>query len=562
MLQIISGKFFNTDELSKSDGYNVLFSNYSWISEINTCITTLIPFYEKNHDFAYVVKYLNQIEKDPVLVRTGDEEIVQEFESLCIFGLRALFDSEKENIERFCRPSKGGMQSPRPSNYVPRYFDPHIHGRLEEIEQFSKIIRKVIGLPRKKFNSVISCTIAFSNSLKILDYNFDLSYSMLIYCLESLSQKGDNYQPIWEDYQKSEEMNGILYGIDPEIHLKIQKTILKDQHLKLQKRFTNFVLSNITDSFFIEESRDVKHPIRRSEIEKALINAYSMRSSFAHELKPILLHLKHPTIAEGDVYHHDNSPYFTYSGLIRLTHHVINNYISEQEYLESENFDYRSELPGILIMKMAPEYWIWRTEGFQKFEVSGRLSGFFSQYINSIYNQKPMTNCSDLMELYETMISQAEMRNRIPMVIHYCLYNLRLPEDKRTKLFAQLCKQREILDCLKICKIENLIFTILTGQEWPWNIDDCVSEYRRYQKKKYENSSLVLPQLLEILLLVKIANNFFSQAHYQQYYEWINFAFLESTGYPTLQNFFTSRFADGELIDFNSVLQLVLKTKT
>jgi hypothetical protein len=424
MLQIISGKFFKTDELSKSEGYSILYSNYSWIEEVNTCIATLVPIFEKIHDPTYVIKYLNQIEKDPVLYRIGDKEIVQQFESLCIFGLRALFDPEKQNIERFCRGPKGGLQSSRPSAYVPRFFEPYIHGNLQEIEQLSKFIKKVIGLPRKKYNSVINCTITFSNSLKTLDYNFDLAYSLLIYCLESLSQKNDNYTPLWEDYQQSEEMDTILKGIDPEISSKIRKIILKDQNLKLQKRFVNFIMNNISESFFIEESCDVRHSIRRSEIERALINAYKMRSSFAHELEPILLHLKHPPIAEGDVYSHFNSPYFTYSGLIRLTHHVIYNYIFEQEYLEKEEFDWRSELPNILMMKKAPQYWIWSTEAFHKTEVNSRLSGFLSEFINSILDHQPITDCTNLMELYETMIPQIEMKYRNSMIIHYCLYNL------------------------------------------------------------------------------------------------------------------------------------------
>jgi hypothetical protein len=561
MLQIISGKFFNSPELSKSEGYNIFYSNYSWIIEVDTCIATIIPFFEKKGDPAYIIRYINQIEKDPVLVRTGDEAIVQQFESLCIFGFQAIFDSEKNTIERLCRPSKGGIHSIRPSSYVPRYFDPHIHGDLQDTIQFSKFIKKVIGLPRKKYNSVINCTIAFSNSLKLVDYNFDLAYSMLIYCLESLSQKNDGYIPIWKDYQKSDEIDQILINVDPEASDKIRNTILKDQHLKLQKRFVNFIMKNISDSFFIEESRNIKWPIRRSEIEQALINAYSMRSSYAHELEPVLQHLKHPTIAEGDVYHHDNSPYFTYSGLIRLTHHVIKSYIFEQEYFEKEEYNWHSELPNVLMMKAASKYWIWRTDGWDISDAKIRLSGFLSEYVNAVINHESMTDCTALMELYELKIPQISGDNQVTIVIHYCLYNLNLPKEKQSKFFLDLKDDPKILKLLQLCKIDILTFLLLTNQEWVNDLDECIKVYKKYSKQKFSSKSLVLPKIIEILLLVKIANELFNRGNFAGYYEWSNFAYLESTGESSLQDLFKSRFAEGELIDFDSVNSLIFSSK-
>lgn len=69
MLQIISGKFFTSDDRECHPGKGITYSNYSWIGPITTGIASIEPVYFSSSNVTpYVISYLNQIEKDGLLI--------------------------------------------------------------------------------------------------------------------------------------------------------------------------------------------------------------------------------------------------------------------------------------------------------------------------------------------------------------------------------------------------------------------------------------------------------------------------------------------------------------
>lgn len=504
---------------------------------------------------SYVVKYRNQIEKVPnsVLLRVGDEVIVEQFQNLCTFCFQAIFDTEKRVIERLCKGDPGKRSTVFPSKVLPRYFNHIIDGDLSEVEHFVKILEKVISLPRKDYNRITRCMSAFSGSLKILDYSFDLAYSMLIYCLETLSQKYSP-QPKWEDYEKHPQVDRILQGVDETIADEVRRTILEDKHLKLQEGFVRFIMDNTSISFFAEESTSVKSPIRRSEFRQALISAYAVRSSYAHELEPVLAHLKAGFI-EGDVYHHDNTPYLTYSGLLRLTRHVMLNYIFSQRSVANEQYNWMNDLPNILQMKMDTRYWLSNASTFHEKQAKMRLSGYLSELERFIVEKRPLTECETLMKLYESKIPNVKGTYKLPMVVHYCLYRPSSPRNDlshRTKLENYINSGK----FLEACEIENLVFCTLTNQNWIWPVKNCEIQYLKYNKKKHKEGALVLPQLFEVVVLIMLANCHYEQGYYENYPEWIALAYCEAAGNSKLQSFIRDHWASGEIIDISEIFAL------
>jgi hypothetical protein len=240
---------------------------------------------------------------------------------------------------------------------------------------------------------------------------------------------------------------------------------------------------------------------------------------------------------------------------------VIQNYIFEQEYVEREEYNWHSELPNILIVKMAPNCWIWNTNGWNISDAKKRFSGFLSEYSNAIISQDPITDCTVLMELYESQIPRITGDSQITILIHYFLYNFCLPKERRAKLFDALKDDPKNINLLRSCKIETLIFLLITGQEWCYDLSDCIKTYQKYQKNKFQSNSIVLPQIFELLILVKIANECFEQGHYEEYYQWITLAYLESAGQSDIQDLFNRKFSYGELIDINSVCALIFSPK-
>lgn len=559
MLQIISGKFFKTEDRYKFAGKGITHSNYSWIEPIKTCVAALEPVDTYVPVSSYVISYINQIEKDkegrPGTVRVGDAEIRRQFKLLCIFGLKAYFDNKRIDVEANCRSIQPYFSWQAPSSYVRRFFDSQIWGGKDGAENFKKFVNKVIGQPRLKYKAIIRCLHNFAHALQLVCYNLDLSYSILVYCLESLAQEFDDFKPKWTDYDPDirDKLDSELCKVDIDIADNIKMILSNSQNLKLQQRFRNFVCNHTNPNYFIDEAEKVENPLRKSEMERALKNAYLLRSRYVHNLKQIIRQLEIPQIAAGDVFHWENEPYLTINGLIRLTHHVITNFIWRQEYLEHEEYDWKKDLPGIYTLAVAPQIWIGKHENFEPSTANKRFSGFLQNLQDAISNTGSLTDLGKLLEKYESLILNAKKKDKLSMLAVYCLYNnFIVPSEKRPNYDKFLSKHQHSLD---ECCIEILITRLLLNQEWPWDIEECVEQYNNYLQNKFSKNSLSIPTKIEICLIIEIANNYLRIKKIREYKEWLRRASLESAGIPEIQKLINESIQKNIEIDYNQVLK-------
>jgi hypothetical protein len=560
MLQIISGKFFKTEDRHKFDGKGITYSNYSWIEPIKTCVATLEPVDTYAPVSSYVISYINQIEKDkdgkPGIVRVGDAEIIKQFELLCIFGLKAYFNINKVDVAVNCRNVAKDMGDKQiPSKFVKRFFDSQIMGNTQEIKNFTKFVDQVIGLPRNKYKIVIKCIYNFVNALQAINFNLDLSYSIFVYCLESLTQGLKNFTSNWADYypESKDKLDFVLMKINNNIADEIRTILLQSGNFKLLQRFSNFVCGHIDNSFFIDEAEKVGSALRKSELNRVLKNAYALRSRYVHNLKQILKQLEIPAIASADVFHWDNEPYLTINGLVRLTHHVITNFIWRQEYLEREEYNWKKDLPGIYTLAVAPQIWIGKHENFEPSTVNKRFSGFLQNLQDAISNTGSLTDLDKLLEKYESLIPNAKKKDKLSMLAVYCLYNnFIVQSEKRLDYEKFLLKHQHSLN---ECCIEILITRLLLNQEWPWDIEECVEQYNNYLQNKFSENSLSIPTKIEICLIIEIANNYLRIKKIREYKEWLRRASLESAGKPEIQKLINESIQKNIEIDYNQVLK-------
>jgi len=561
MLQIISGKFFNKDDpLYIHDGKGILYSNYSWVGPIKTCIAALEPVETYRSIPSYVISYKNQIKKEEgpgSIIRVGDPEIVHQFQLICIFGLKAFFDVDRNNVEINCRERpKSPNDYYLPSKFVSRFFQSEIHGQKSEVETFIKFVDKVIGLPRAKYLVIISCLENFLNALQVLNYNFDLAYSMLVFSLESLSQSFDDFNPTWDDYDIAikNKLESHLTNIDKNISEDIQKTLLESKNFRLQQRFIYYITNQISDHFFTDEANNIESALRKSELKRVLRNAYTMRSKYAHQLEPIKDQLRNPHIGAGDVFHWDNEPYLTFGGLVRLTYHVLNNFIYNQDYLDCEEYDWRKDLPGIIFLKKAPQYWIWEAEGFISSQATARFSGFLENLQQATVSDSGLVDLGTLLEKYESLIPTAKKEYKISMLATYCLYNKYIAIESRRPDFEEFIDKYN--EEFNLCCIEMMIVYLLLNLKWPWEIKQCVSTYEKYNEKKFSKSGLSIPLLTELCLINNIANTYLNAGDTVEYDRWLDVACLESAGKPDIQRIINEH--KSKRIEINS--NLILKS--
>jgi len=556
MLQIISGKFFGDGERYKFEGKGILYSNMSWIRAIETRVGTLEPVDTAGSEVSsYVLSYVNQIEKEPagIVVRVGDPEIVEQFQLLCMIWFGAFFDGDKQNVIINCRekPTHAADYYVG-SKFAKPFLSPERRITEEDETGFKRFMDKVIGLPRRDYLSVMSFLQTVSQALHALRQNFDLASSMLVYALESLGQGRSDYVPRWEDYDPKvrKRLDSVLDGLAPETSGAIRAALLVDRQLQLRQRFLDFSVSHIPDGFFIEDARQVQRPVRRSELERALNNAYRARSKYVHELLPVIEQLKAPGIAEGEVFEWENMPYLTFNGLLRIAHTVLLDFVEGQPYLEEEEYDWVSELPGRVTLKVAGQYWIWQHENFSRDRSAGWLSDFLSVWLQTLTTEEPvMPDLRPLLVKFESLLGGASVTQRAQMLTIHVLYNLRMAPKFQSPDHETVYRENEHL--FDACRIETMVLKVLTGREWPWDAEDCARAHEAYAEGKFDKQGLLLPWSLEVAVMSYVADKYREAGQEDEFACWCRRALLESAGKADWQDHIRAVQEEGQDVDLN-----------
>lgn len=541
MLQIISGKFFHSEDRFIHDGKGILFSNYSWVQPIKTCVATLEPVDTYASVSSYVVSYVNQLEKEKppaknVLVRTGDSDIVEQFLIICSFSLSAFFHQDRNVVAVTCRDQRlNSSDYCVPSQFVPRVFSRQINGTVVETEALSGFVDDIIGLKRDHYNSTITSLRSFVDALQIIGTNIDLAYSLLIYSLEALAQRSDSYIPTWADYSSDvrDELDNIFGRLEDGTANEIRETLIKNSNLKALKRFLDFIHFHIEEDFFINEAPPGFMAVRKSELDRALRNAYKIRSKFAHLLQPIQDLLKLPHTANGDIIRFSDEPYLSISGLVRVAQHVIKNFVRKSEKVTSETFSWRQELPGIMQIEMVPKYWIWKHDGLKPEHATRKLSGFLSQLETVILNAEPITDLRELLAKYEQLIEQAAAPFKLQMLATYVLYNSFVADEHKCKNYTMVFDKNKAL--FDQCTIESMLTWLLMGHLWPWAAEVCASCWNGYQETKHRKACIKVPPVMSVAIMIEIASLYLREESASDYMEWMKDAILEAAGQKELQ---------------------------
>jgi hypothetical protein len=538
MLQIVTGKFFKREERYKTPRKAVLFSNYAWIKPIQTCIGTLEPV-DSGSITTWIFSYVNQMEKEEgnfSIVSVGDEEIVEQFRLLAVFGLRAYFAPQRHEVEHYCRRTPTSLTDDIiPSQMLQRYFAFGLPGKSEDPEDFAKLVEKTLSLRRERYLATMAAMRAFCSALEAITTSVDLAYSMLIYALESLAQGFDDYEPAWEDYEDKvrNSVDCFLASVPAEVSSGIRAALLGSAHLKLMKRFLRFIEAHTDNSYFTRGAEGVQAAIRKAEFPRALRNAYEIRSGYVHELKPIISQLRVPTISQQDAFRWGFEPYLTFSGLVRLTAHVLRNFIERGESLANENVNWRDQLPGRITMRLAPEYWIHQAASFSPQSANERYTAFLEHFVAKLRTKEPIVELTSVMEKIEQSVDGANERQKTAMLCLYWVYNCRLVKELRRPNWEPFLKRYETL--LDKCGIETASARLALGGDLEWNFQECSQCYEEYDRARFGNSVIHIPHALEIGMMAAVANKALAEGRNDAYESYLQRAILNCPGLLDVQ---------------------------
>lgn len=562
MLQILTGRFFESKhKLEQQETEAVLYSNFWFISKINTPVGVLNPArYGVREATAYVFRYVNKYErasdKDPMVLAHSDEAVDQ-FRALCCLWFRAMFHPDRAFVESMIRPVRrsfsGGVV---PARHVDHYFAPSVESTHEQREGFSSFLSSVLSLPREKYLRVITCVRAFCDSLEAIVTNYDVAYSLLIYMLEALSKASDEkFTPVWTDYEEGQrrKVDKLCEEMDGDLARRLREVLTNTPHLKLSKRFMDFVSGNIQESFFTTDAVGRTWPIRKSELPRLLKNLYTTRSLYVHELEEVLDESRHvwpdPT---DDTTRTRNEPYLTYSGLVRLARTVLINFITNAPKVEAEQAHWRGQLPGIVSVEMSPEYWIWKTDGFEPKFAKHRFNGVAAHFLDLIPKDgAKMAPIGPLVEMIEGMIPNPQ--EHLPALVGiYWLYNTFIvPECTRPNWEQRV---RDVLEKATECHMEYLVSAVLIGARAGFDAATSERAYREYLQHRHKPLAVWVAGLLDVAVLCHIANLYYEEGKPDDHKRLLNEAVLDAPFNPRLQQQLIGARDSGSTIDVSSLI--------
>jgi len=445
--------------------------------------------------------------------------------------LACVFDIDKSVVERVCRQSESRLNFP--SAFIKDTLDLSRHINSDELDICEKFFKQLIGLKRKDYKIIVNCLTAYNASIRLLTEDIGLAYSMLVYCLDSLSQGYENYRPSWEDYDqdKKSSLEKIFGNLPDEISLDIKNILIQDEQFKLSQRFKNFIVKYLDNDYY--HKKDERNIVKKDDVEIALANAYIIRSKYVHILQPVTDLLTIAGLSKNnDTFQNQHNIYFTYGGLLRTVRTVINNLIFSFETVNSETINWHDELPGIIKVDVAPQYWIWQPDSKSGEGAIKRLEGFLTCYI-----RKNVPDMNDVIKLYFKHLYEMKEENRHAAFALGYLYGKAMKgiDEDSKKFFEQyIMKHIELLDKCCIYNILLLVMPISITREVLWDTDVCAKIVLEYNKKKHKHNKIKLPWEIETMIYLVIAYGFKEESS-EKYNEWIWKAYYNSNNEIKIQ---------------------------
>lgn len=564
MFQISAGVFFDLDKIERHDGAFIFYSNV----DVFFLMENDSPFFKVSkisHDGVncYLVNYILLTEKPErieagVVVRAGDEDYMQQFILLWEFYFDCVARVEKETVKKICALSNFNKRYSKTVLEVAPYLV-EINRRVsfDDVTGFSCFIKDVVSLNRTAFKSLIAALKIISDSKESLSTNFDLTYSMLVYALESMSQRNDDYKSDWDDYdQKSRgELENIFYNMPDEVVDKIKSILIDGKQFRLQKRFKDFILKNLDEGYFNETER---YPIRYSFLSRALDNLYKIRSSFVHELKPLDAMISKAYNPIGDCLVLFGEPYFSYSGLLRLLRHVLINFCRKNHSQTHESVNWVMETSGVMVAEVSAQHWLWKADGF----TAKSITKWFSEYLNML-NLDKITDLQSIMDKIEIIYDRSKKEYKSGLLNFYYLYNLIHNRDKYE--WHEFANKRSFI------LVEDIYWYSCSAYLYSsfTNVPNAAADRKKlrsflscfdtYDKNKFKPNRLNLPAMTEVIMLVCAANSFFRIGMYQDYVLMVNKALREIASVKAVFDYIKGRLGNAQLIELDECLKLYRK---
>lgn len=559
MLQINSGKLFTNGVGHTNLLRGVLYTNLKlpWRHDLVTCVGTLRETDGPRGNLAIIYELEEKIEKSSdgpgVLLSHTISPFLQDFSAIASFGMNVVMSPDAGLVERLTsgRPGLSSYDSPR--KFVRQYFDEQVYLKDDVAEDFVKFTNQLIGLERIKFLSAMRAIRTFVAGMHRIADDLGLAYTLMVSAIESLAQDVDKYDSSWQDVDERKRIpiDKILRDVPSEISSEVKKVILSVEHVSLGRRYREFVLSHIDETYFRSADTLLGRPLARYELVEALKQAYAYRSKYIHNLRKLPDEISHP-FGEWESIDVDRQPALTFQGISRLTRHVIKSFVMKSSVVSHEAYNYSREEAGVITMRMAPEYWIGHALKDAN-QIRQRIEGFLQQLI-PILSGAPDSKLTDLRPVLadiERLLPKARKTNRPGMVVLHALFNFSVSEAQRTEGYRELLDKYKDETLLLIP--EMLIARTYFKTTHDWTLQQHQEVHDKYFKQRTKPNGLHAPRQIDIAITLELAERYRAAGQLDLAKSLLAMAVDNHPGYMRLLDFETN-FSLNTLIDWELLL--------
>ncbi|WP_431637030.1 hypothetical protein ACQVBX_05690 [Dyella sp. KULCS107] len=519
MLQITTGKLFTHPPRRENFLRSVLYTNALIHKEepIVTAAGKLLPSSSySTRPFALIYELTERIEdegggdgKAGTIVSFTVDPYLHDFALVASFALNCVCSPDLDLARRLTSGEQGQSTRVAPNALVSKFFDRHYGCKPGDIRFLVSFIDQVIGLHRKTFLGVMRSIRTYVNAMHRVADNLELAYTLLVASVESLAQDFDGHQADWlsVDDRKRNAIDAALHGAGEALTQRVRNALLEFEHVALARRFREFAVAHTPSSFFREISECAGHRLGRSDLTAVLGTAYALRSKYVHRIQrlPDMVALPND---HSETTNDGRTAYLTLQGLSRLMRSVIIEFVMRQPTIDTEPYNYQLERAGVVQVRLAPRYWVGRSDGDIKGQGREKLEGFLEQLESCLLRDRgaTLTDLRPVLTLAAEFAATLKQHLRRPYLALYALFNIYLPE--REKLPMPPAFQALMEKELDVPSPEAMIAFALFDQAISWSLESHQEAIDTYFRRRTSPSGIRFPRLFDAAITLELAERY------------------------------------------------------
>jgi hypothetical protein len=443
---------------------------------------------------------------DEVMVATGGTELIDDAADVFSFALNVTCSRNAALVERLVPQQLGGRPTRMSGSILRRTFDAGVILRDDDVAVVREFATKLLALRRDHFEAAIRSVRGVVDAALLVSDDPGLAFTIFVAALESLAQLSIPAEATrsWETYdskrRKIFDAAVADAALDPEQAARMRGVVLEIDQLSLRRRFMDFTIAHVEPSYYRSDAMAAVRPIRANDMPHALDVAYGLRSRNVHLLEALAPELWAIT-DRADTLRWEGRSVLSLEGMNRLCRHVIRTFVDRAPTELDTSFDYRERLPGIVKVQLAPQYWIWKPDGFTVERSPGVLEGFVELLLDPEAEVVDLSGVLDKIEA--TLPSTARLEDRQPMVAIYVLWHAFLSREHHRPNAEEIIERYD--QDLDSPSVIGFAVRLLTSNEVEWSHQQLTALVARRRDELRRGRGQPLPARIDAALLLATA---------------------------------------------------------